>query len=203
MSYHQERNGRALHMSQPDQARLPDADERRRRYFDEYNDRIDRHREGLAFYERNAIEFATSILKVLTYLNGGGLLAIPAVVALFRTDPREVKAQLICAAAAFVAGLVLVVMAQACAFFVMARRSEAEIELQYEQMELLAAIHYPNSPEEQASRTTRAAQNRGSYVAKQRQSNIWRLISLVCVWASLLLFIVGSFLGGAAVFQAK
>lgn len=34
----------------------PDA--RRRQYFEDYNDRVDRHRGGFAFYEQRAIEFA-------------------------------------------------------------------------------------------------------------------------------------------------
>ena len=103
-------------MTDPPQVSVPDLDQRRRLYFDEYTDRIDRHREGAAFYEQRAIELAMSAMKVLTYLNGGGLVAIPAAVALFRADPRDVRTLLVASAALFIAGLVLVTVGQACAF---------------------------------------------------------------------------------------
>jgi hypothetical protein len=50
-------------------------DERRRRYFEDHKD-MGRHRAAFFLYERLAIDFATSAMKVLTYLNGGGLIAI-------------------------------------------------------------------------------------------------------------------------------
>lgn len=41
-------------------------DERRRSYFEDYKDRVDRHREGQAFYEQRAVEFAASAMKGLS-----------------------------------------------------------------------------------------------------------------------------------------
>jgi hypothetical protein len=184
-------------MSVSEPPKLLSPDERRKLYFDEYQDRVDRHRSGSAFYEQRAIEFATNGFKILAYLNGGGLIAIPAAVALFRTDARDVKSLLVCAAAAFIAGLILGTIGQFFAFFVTARRSEAEIQFQFEQMELLAAAHYPGTQEEQSGRAARAQQNRDLAHKKLRRSDIWRIASLVCVWLSLLLFIGGALLGGA------
>ena len=58
-----------------------DPDLRRRRYFEDYKDTVDRHREGALFFEARAIDFASNAFKALTYLNGGGLIAIPTAVA--------------------------------------------------------------------------------------------------------------------------
>jgi len=176
----------------PPAAKLVDplpADERRRRYFEDYRDLIDRHREGSFFYEQRAIEFATSAMKVLTYLNGGGLVAIPAVVALFKTNPADVKTQLIYAAAAFIGGLVCVALSQAFAFFAMARRSEASIFYGFEEMEILASVHYPTTAEDHKGRMDRAQQNRNIALTRTKRSDVWRLLALVCVWLSLFLFV--------------
>jgi sulfite exporter TauE/SafE len=100
--------------------------ERRRRYFDEVKDVADRHLVSGAEYEKHAIDLALNVFRTLTYLNGGALVAIPTAVAMFQADARQVKVALLAAAAAFVAGLLSVVLAQAMAFFTMARRSEAE-----------------------------------------------------------------------------
>jgi hypothetical protein len=178
-------------------------DERRRQHFEDYKDRVDRHRQGSAFYEQRAIEFVFSAMKGMTYLNGGGLVAIPTVVALFRADPGHVKSQLLYAAAAFIAGLVSVAFSQAFAFFVMARRAEAEVYYQFEQMELLGAVHYPNTPDDQKGRNERAQENRNTAIAKTRTSDKWRALALIFIWLSLLLFIAGCYLGGNAVLEAK
>jgi hypothetical protein len=73
---------------------------------------------------------------VTSYLNGGGLIAIPASVAPFREDPKQVKGCLIGAGVAFVIGLFCVALSQAFAFFTMARRSESERPLQFDEVKL-------------------------------------------------------------------
>jgi hypothetical protein len=82
-----------------------DDDERRRQYLQGYADSVDRHRNSASTYESRANEFATNAIKALTYLNGGGLVAIPTVVALFGADPKQAKFELLKAAIFFVIGL--------------------------------------------------------------------------------------------------
>jgi hypothetical protein len=48
--------------------------ERRRKYFEEYGDRVDRHRSRQAYFDNNAIEFASNAMRAMTYLNGVMLL---------------------------------------------------------------------------------------------------------------------------------
>jgi hypothetical protein len=103
-----------------------DDDERRRQYLQGYADSVDRHRNSASTYESRANEFATNAIKALTYLNGGGLVAIPTVVALFGADPKLAKFELLKAAIFFVLGLFAVVVTQASAYVVFARRAEAE-----------------------------------------------------------------------------
>jgi hypothetical protein len=172
-----------------------DTDKRRRQYFEDYADRVDRHREGAAFYEQRAIELANNAFRQLTYLNGGGLLAIPTAMALFHVEAKRVTTQLLCAALAFAAGLVCVAASQGFAFFVMARRSEQETLLQYEQMESLRAVYYPGTPEELSATLLRSTEHHNSANRKMRVSNISRAIALVFVWTSLLLFIAGCWAG--------
>lgn len=181
---------------------LPDLDERRKRYFEDYADRVGRHREGEHFYEQRAIDFASNALKAVTYLNGGGLIAIPAAIGLFRADPSAVKLQILCSGLAFVAGLFFAAVSQGCAFFVMARRSEAEQCLQMEQTEYLNATHYPaGDPKQQAETLARAQQQRNTYVKKRKRSDRWRIASLSFVWASLVLFVIGCGAGAWSVLK--
>jgi hypothetical protein len=57
-------------------------------------------------------------------LNGGGLIAIPATVALFKVDPRQAQIQVLCAAGFFIAGLIAALIVQVLAFMAMERRAE-------------------------------------------------------------------------------
>jgi hypothetical protein len=75
-------------------------------------------------YEELAVEFATSALRASAYLNGGGLIAIPAAVALFKADVSETIGLLLRAAACWGLGLLLVTIAYALGFYAMARRAE-------------------------------------------------------------------------------
>jgi hypothetical protein len=84
------------------------------------------HIERAFVYEKHAIDAASSGFRALSYLNGGGLVTIPTAVALFNADPKHARTLLVSAGLCFVAGLVAVLIAQACLFFTMARRSEGQ-----------------------------------------------------------------------------
>jgi hypothetical protein len=176
-----------------------DRDRRRRQYFEDYKDTVGRHREGSAYYESRAIDFATNAFRTVTYLNGGGLVAIPTIVALFQADPKQAKLQLLYAAIAFVIGLLSVSAAQSSAFFVMARRAEGEQRLQTEQAALLKATHYPESQEKINEALTLAQQQRAAYNLKLVRSDHWRRAAIVFWWLSLVCFVVGCFLGAKSV----
>jgi hypothetical protein len=171
----------------------------RRQYIDEKKDLVDKHRERAREYEKEAIEFAINGLRVLTYLNGGGLVAIPTAAALFLHDPKLVKGHLISAGLCFIAGLIFVVAAQSGGFFTMARRSEAELHLEAEQIELLTLAHFPSTPEENQSAQARAKESRRQSNDRIERSNRWRLLGMVGAWVSLGFFILGCVLGAHAI----
>jgi hypothetical protein len=162
--------------------------DRRRKYFEEYSDRVDRHRERESQYVKSAYELAASAMRAITYLNGGGLVAIPAAVALFRADPQKAKYHLIAAGLLFVAGLVSVVLAQAFAFFVEARRAEAEQLLAQQQIILLAAVHYPGTGDLQAQRSTDAVNCEKRAGEKISRSDLWRRFAIVMFWIAVFCF---------------
>jgi hypothetical protein len=175
--------------------------ERRRKYFEEYSDRVDRHREQHLELDKSAIDLAASAMRALTYLNGGGLVAIPAAAALFRIDPQKTKQDLIIAGLLFVAGLLSIVFAQACAFFVQARRAEAEKLLEDRQIVLLAAVHYPGTSDLQAQRTTAAADCEQRSNKKMNISGRWRFGALVWFWLAVGFFIAGCIFGAVALLK--
>jgi hypothetical protein len=146
-----------------------------------------------------ANEFATNAIRALTYLNGGGLVAIPTVVALFGADPKQAKLELLKAAIFFVAGLFAVVVVQASAFFVYARRAESENFLADEQAIRLMHTHYPGAADEQSKRLNDAQARRQRSTEKTLRSNYWRRLALVLFWTSLVCFIAGCFFGARAV----
>jgi hypothetical protein len=173
--------------------------ERRRQYLQEYSDSVDRHRNSASTYESRANEFATNAIKALTYLNGGGLVAIPTVVALFGADPKQAKFELLKAAIFFVIGLFAVVVTQASAYVVFARRMEAESALAEQRIIMLAHKHYPGTADEQLKRLGDAAANDLRSTEKRQRSNYWRRLALVLFCVSLVCFILGCIFGGLAV----
>ncbi len=177
---------------------MDEASERRAKYFGDVSSAVDRHRSGGFEYEKEAIAYSTSALKILSYLNGGGLLAMPAAVALFHASIDKVKIVLLGGAGCFVAGLLLVAVAQACAFFTMAKRSESENHLAGEQTLLLNMVHYPEVGDQQLTRTE-ATEIRKAANRKLVTSDKWRFAGLLLFWLSLLAFNAGCLLGAMAI----
>lgn len=172
----------------------------RRKYLEEYTGAVDRHRTRAFEYEVKAIDYSNAAFRVLTYLNGGALVAIPTAVALFQTDPAAVKYQLVAAAAMYVASLIFIIGAQSAAFFTMARRSEAETYFQYEQHLILHLRYYIKDDDvARASTIKESTGQRQMALDKIQASNSWRRAGIVFFWLSLILFIGGSIYGGKAV----
>jgi hypothetical protein len=172
--------------------------ERRSKYFEDYASVVDRHRARGFEYEQEAIAYSTSALKVLSYLNGGGLLAMPTAVALFHASIDKVKVLLLSGASCFIAGLLFVAIAQACAFFTMAKRSESENHLAGEHALLLSITHYPEVGDQTAMRAE-ATENRTAANHKIVISNKWRVAGLLLFWLSFIAFDAGCILGAIAI----
>ena len=171
----------------------------RRQFIEEVAGTADRHRQRSFEYEGKAIEFANNAFRALTYLNGGALVAIPTAVALFKADIAQARLYLTCAAALFVLGLLLVVLAQAAAFFTMARRSEAETNYEFEQDLIANLRHYIKDPEAREKATADARAYNKAAVDKISGSNVWRLAALIFFWTSAIAFVAGCWFRARAI----
>jgi hypothetical protein len=196
------RRNRAL-MAEKDEerSRAPNVEtDLRRLYLAEYHDLVTPHIERAFVYEKHAIEAALSGFRALSYMNAGGLVAIPTAVALFNADPKQASKLLVTAGLWFIAGLIAVLWSQGCLFFTMARRSEAEHTVgSYQANRLNAALlAYANDTEKKkllddANKLEVASQK------NRRRSDIWRALGILFFWTSLACFISGCWFGARAV----
>jgi hypothetical protein len=127
-------------------------------------------------------------------LNGGALVALPAALAFFKSDIP--KASIIVTGAAFIIGLLLVVLAQMMAFFTMAKRGEMH-EFKYaEQFQRVSAL---TNPERQVEAERLFSLSEGRRV----WSNRIRIAGLAFFVGSLVAFVIGCSLGAMALVTAK
>lgn len=152
-------------------------------------------------YEKLAIEYSHRGFQALTYLNGGALVAIPTALAFFKADPQ--RSSIVITAAAFIAGLVFVVIAQGCAFFVMARRSEAMACFRDEQTYAAIALNAPPDTPMQNLEASKSTDSHREAVRRQASSDRWRIAGLAFFALSLVLFVTGCVVGADAVLNAK
>jgi len=142
------------------------------------------------------IEFANGALRTLTYLNGGGLVAIPAAVALFHTDVTRVKVQLITAAILFLVGLLLVIAAQVGAFLALTQRAGGEYLAQQRQETLVEfTLH---SSKQAVGFLTSMNKLRAGAEARVMWEAVWLLLAGFLFCASFVFFIVGCSFGARA-----
>jgi hypothetical protein len=180
---------------------MSDDEGERRRKYEEYSDRVAKHRAREDEHAKHAIKFASGAMRAITYLNGGALVAIPAAVALFKADPEKAKYDLVFAGVLFVAGLLSIVIAQASAFFLFARREEAERSLTQQQIVILTTLHYPGTSEMQAQRASEAAAYEQHSNERKIRSGQWRKAALVLFWLALGFFVVGCYFGAQAILK--
>jgi hypothetical protein len=96
---------------------------------------------------------------------------------------------------------VTIVVAQACAFFVMARRSEAQKFLADEQSVSVIAVNFvPQSTQEQQRGQVALVNNQRALAdEKLAASDRWRIAGIWAFGMSLLFFLIGCGLGAYAV----
>jgi hypothetical protein len=162
----------------------------RARYIQEIKDLVFRHHDRALDYDKQALDTAKQGFAALSYLNGGGLIAIPAAVALFKLNPTEAKVPLVTAAALFVFGLLLGIAAQWSAFFTLAKRSEAESALADHEAKALMGAHSSGQVDVESASIARR---------KHGQSDCWRLTGIACYLLSMIVFIAGCWFGAQAV----
>jgi hypothetical protein len=171
------------------------------KFFEDSEKRGAQFRDRAFEYEKLTVDFSHKGFQTLTYLNGGALVAIPTAMAFFRADVARID--VLWTAGAFIAGLLCVVLAQVCAFFTMAKRSEANQFWMTEQFHRVGALAYQHQTEPKIERQQKAETDRLTGIRRMRHSNHWRLVGLCFFGASLIAFVAGCVWGAKAVIIAK
>jgi hypothetical protein len=143
-----------------------------------------------------ALKFADSGIKALFGLNGGGLIALPAFAALFKTDMRAVAVWVVAAMVMFVVGLICAALI--CFFgYVSAMKSVESAQNSMAATSAAYALHHqqinetPTLPAEINAAQTAAAQFAAS-------AGRFRGFAVAAGVASLAAFIVAASLAGCA-----
>jgi hypothetical protein len=171
------------------------------KFYEQLNKRGEPHRARSFEYEKLAVEYSHRGLQLLTYLNGGALVAIPTALAFFKADVG--RSDVLLTAGAFIVGLVFVVLAQVAAFCTMAKRAEASMFSVHEQFNRVAALQNPHQSPEYINRL--AASNSDGATSSKRlaRSDKWRLVALFFFGLSLAAFVFGCGWGAWVVVLAK
>ena len=121
--------------------------------------------------------------------------------AFFRAD--VVKSDVLLTAGLFVIGLFFVVLAQAAAFFTMAKRAEATDRLRWEQFHRVAALGYPHQTPPNTENLKAASKRHADANERLGRSDMCLVAGLVFFGASLIAFVVGCGWGARTVIAAK
>jgi len=171
------------------------------KFFDDFEKRGGAFGDRSFDFEKLAVDCSHKGFQTLTYLNGGALVAIPTAMAFFKADVST--GNVLLTAAAFILGLLLVVLSQGAAFFTMATRAEGQELFAWEQFNRIAALQFPQGTPTNVDRTRMAQQNRDAAAGRNRRSNVWRYGGLFCFGLSLLAFVAGCSWGAITVMTAK
>lgn len=157
--------------------------------------------------DRMAVELAQSIFKMLTMLNGGAIIAIPAVLTLFSVDVRAILAQILWSGGLFCSGLTVSLLSAICGFFALSSRADRECS-DAVMMKWRTNLNYYPPDNSEAGANERARQEAGCAAAEKDEKNfrkrflIWRALAIVCSVISLLCFLSGNVVGGRAILQS-
>lgn len=171
------------------------------KFYEQVNKRGEPHKSRSFEYEKLAIEYSHRGLQLLTYLNGGALVAIPTALAFFKADVA--REHVLLTASAFIVGLLFVVLAQVAAFFTMAKRSEASMFSSHEQFNRIAAFQNPTQSTEYATWMAAATSDGKTALERLNCSDAWRQVGIAFFGLSLIGFVIGCGWGARAVLLAN
>jgi hypothetical protein len=155
--------------------------------------------EGALINHEGALKFADSGIKALFGLNGGGLIALPAFVALFKTDPHAVAVWIAAAMVTFIIGLTAA--AVVCLFAYLSAMTGVEALLaSVGATNLKYALLYRQIPQEPT--TVTEIQNAEQQVTRLAASGArQREIAVALSVISLLAFVIATCFAGWALVQ--
>jgi hypothetical protein len=174
---------------------------------EEYRREIERHvqplLEAARETDKGAVELGQSILRTSTLLNGGALVAIPAVVALFGVDATAIVGPLLIAGGLFAGGLMFSWVSGFAGFFALSNRADRD----YASGELTKnntyLSYYPPQDESQSAQIKSEISTRTDQVTHHHRWFVrTRFAAIVFSFLSLAAFIGGNILGGWAIIHA-
>jgi hypothetical protein len=107
--------------------------------------------------DQSAIELGQSTLKTSTLLNGGALVAIPAVVTLFGIETKSIITNLLIAGGLFALGLIFCWLSGCGGFFAMAHRADRDYSSAEVIRQSIYMAYHQTTDEEKAQYSSRIA----------------------------------------------
>lgn len=176
-------------------------DENQARYWTDYTLHIGLHFSRASDLQKAANEFVSSAMRALMYLNGGGLLAIPAVVAMFQLDVKQAKSRLVATAAFFFLGLLCVLVAYTYAYFSIGRQIRSEFARVQETQLYLEMLHYPGTQTEQEKRRIDRQEFRDQARKHLNASRAWEIWTIFILAISAVFFTFGAIAGARLILK--
>jgi hypothetical protein len=171
----------------------------RKEYREERESEMAADLEAAKIGESSAVALAQMVIKSGLMLNGGGMIAIPAIVALFNLDAEKLFHQLFLTGGLFVGGLCSASIAGICAFFALAHKADTFYSSAVRTAHALQAKYFPAQAQEMAQQAEvvhrRAARLRVWWLTE-------RYLAILLCLASVALFIGGAWVGGNAILKA-
>jgi hypothetical protein len=146
--------------------------------------------------QKAAIAFAQNVIKSGQLLNGGGLLAIPALATLFSLDAHAGQSLLVFTAIAFGSGLLFAWICNFCGYFSNGYRSQAFSVWARAQEDNVRI--YPGEAERSAERVADYKKEIGEGEKLFKRSEIFAVMGFAHAFLSLVCFLFGAYLGHRA-----
>jgi hypothetical protein len=171
----------------------------RKEYREERASEMEADLEAAKIAETSAVALAQVVIKSGFILNGGGIIAIPTVFALFNLDAEKMLPQVALTALLYVIGLCCAFLASICGFFALAHKADNFYSNAVRTARVLQAKYFPHQSEEMRKQAEEARRR------ANRLRKFWvteRYIAIFLSVASLALFIAGSYVGGKSILSA-
>ena len=149
--------------------------------------------------EQSAAAMAQMVVKSGFILNGGGIIAIPAVATLFGLDAEKMLSQLMLTAGLFIGGLSVAWLASIFGFFALAHKGDLSYTNAVRTARLLEGKYSPWLAQQMAEKAE-AARKRSDRLRVYFLTE--RCFAIILCLTSFVLFIAGSLEGGRAILKA-
>ena len=153
--------------------------------------------------DKSAIELGQSILKTGTLLNGGAIVAIPAVVTLFGLDAKFIMTNLLIAAGLFTLGLISSWLSGCLGFFTLAHRSDRDYARGDAMKKNLYRGYYPSDDDAQKANQEAYIKKLNMTITRHHTTFVrCRRFTIVFSFLSLAAFVAGNVVGGWSILHA-